>query len=144
MAQHCLLMRETQVQPSGWEDPLEKSMTTHSSILAWRIPQTDSDTTKQLTLSGGKNTQTVAQKAPLSMVFSRQEYWTGLPCPSPGDLPNPGIEPRLFRLLHWQVGSLPLAPPGMPTIASISTDFAPNLISSQPISSLNQRFSKNK
>ena len=30
----------------------------------------------------------------MSMGFSRQEYWSGLPCPSPGDLPNPGIEPR--------------------------------------------------
>ena len=36
----------------------------------------------------------VAYQAPLSMGFSRQEYWSGLPCPSPGDLPNPGIEPR--------------------------------------------------
>ena len=36
---------------------------------------------------------TVAYQAPLSMGFSRQEYWSGLPCPSPGDLPNPGIEP---------------------------------------------------
>ena len=33
-------------------------------------------------------------QAPLSMGFSRQEYWSGLPFPSPGDLPNPGIEPR--------------------------------------------------
>ena len=33
---------------------------------------------------------TVAYQAPLSMGFSRQEYWSGLPCPSPGDLPNPG------------------------------------------------------
>ena len=38
--------------------------------------------------------ETVAHQAPLSMGFSRQEYWRGLPCPSPGDLPNPGIEPR--------------------------------------------------
>ena len=37
---------------------------------------------------------TVAQPAPQSMGFSRQEYWSGLPFPSPGDLPNPGIEPR--------------------------------------------------
>ena len=36
---------------------------------------------------------TVAHQAPLSMGFSRQEYWSGLPFPSPGDLPNPGIEP---------------------------------------------------
>ena len=36
---------------------------------------------------------TVAHQAPLSMGFSRQEYWSGLPCPPPGDLPYPGIEP---------------------------------------------------
>ena len=36
---------------------------------------------------------TVARQAPLSMAFSRQEYWSGLPCPPPGDLPDPGIEP---------------------------------------------------
>ena len=36
---------------------------------------------------------TVARQAPLSMGFSRQEYWNGLPCPPPGDLPNPGIKP---------------------------------------------------
>ena len=35
---------------------------------------------------------TVARQAPLSMGFSRQEYWSGLPCPPPGDLPNPGIK----------------------------------------------------
>ena len=37
--------------------------------------------------------QTVAHQAPLFMGFSRQEYWSGLPCPPPGDLPDPGIEP---------------------------------------------------
>ena len=36
---------------------------------------------------------TVAHQVPLSMGFSRQEYWSGLPCPPPGDLPDPGIEP---------------------------------------------------
>ena len=36
---------------------------------------------------------TVARQAPLSMAFSRQEYWSGLPFPTPGDLPGPGIEP---------------------------------------------------
>ena len=41
---------------------------------------------------------TVAHQAPLSMGFSRQEYWSGLPSPSPGDLPDPGIEPRSLAL----------------------------------------------
>ena len=41
---------------------------------------------------------TVAHQAPLSMGFSRQEYWSGLPFPSPGDLLDPGIEPRSLAL----------------------------------------------
>ena len=45
---------------------------------------------------------TVAHQAPLSVGFSRQEYWSGLPFPSPEDIPNPS----LFCLLHWQAGSL--------------------------------------
>ena len=97
---------------------------------------------------------TVGHHAPLFMGFSRQEYWSSLPCPPPGDLLHPGIFPTcLYRcaialskknvhtlilkyflakvfvlgaklylediplllcLLHWQVGSLPLVPPGKP------------------------------
>ena len=41
---------------------------------------------------------TVAYEAPLSMGFSRQQYWSGLPFPSPGDLPDPGIEPGSLTL----------------------------------------------
>ena len=52
---------------------------------------------------------TVAYQAPLSMEFSRQAYWSGLPFPSPGDLPNPGIEPR-SPALH--ADALPSEPPG--------------------------------
>ena len=51
---------------------------------------------------------TIAHQAPLPKWFSRQEYWSGLPCPPPGDLPGPGIE------LASQAGSLPLVPPGKP------------------------------
>ena len=51
---------------------------------------------------------TVALQAPLSMGFSRQEYWSGLLLPPPGDLPHPGIKPNLLHLLHGQVGPLPL------------------------------------
>ena len=53
---------------------------------------------------------TVAHQAPLSMEFSRQEYWSGLPFPSPGDLPDPGIEPgsptfrqTFYRLTHVNI-----------------------------------------
>ena len=48
-------------------------------------------------------------QAPLSMGFSRQEYWSGLPCPPPGHLPNPGIEPRSIKGC-----SLPSESPGKP------------------------------
>ena len=41
---------------------------------------------------------TVARQAPLSMGFPRQEYWKGLPFPSPGDLPDPGFKPASFAL----------------------------------------------
>ena len=54
---------------------------------------------------------TLACQAPLSMGFSRQEYWSGLPCPLPGDLPDSGIIPSIsYVCLHWQAGSLPLVP----------------------------------
>ena len=51
----------------------------------------------------------VALQAPLSVGFSRQEYWSGLPFPSPGDLPNPGIDPVSPEASALQVNSLPLS-----------------------------------
>ena len=56
--------------------------------------------------------RTVAYQAPLSMGFSRQEYWSGLPFPSPGDLPDPGIEPGSPA---FQADALPSEPPGIPS-----------------------------
>ena len=50
-------------------------------------------------------------QAPLSMGFSRREYSSGLPFPSPGDLPNPGVEPGSPAL---QADALPSEPPGKP------------------------------
>ena len=49
------------------------------------------------------------------MKFSRQEYRSGLPFPSPGELPNPGIK-SLLCLLHWQADYFPLVPPGSPYV----------------------------
>ena len=51
----------------------------------------------------------IAPQAPLSMGFSRQEHWSGLPFPSPGDHPNPGMTPGSPAL---QADSLPSEPPG--------------------------------
>ena len=53
----------------------------------------------------------MARQALLSMGVSRQEYWSGLPFPSPGDLPNPGLEPRSPAL---RADTLPSEPPGKP------------------------------
>ena len=98
-------------------------MAPHSSILVWRIPGMGEP--GGLSSMGSHRVGhdwsdlaaaaawTVAHQAPLSMGFSRQEYWSGLPCPPPGNLPNPRIECMSLSLLHWQVGSLPLVPPGI-------------------------------
>ena len=71
-------------------------MASHSSILAWRIPWT------------------VAPQGPLSMIFSRQEYWSGLLRPPPGDLPNSGIEPEPPVAPALQANSLLLSHRGSP------------------------------
>ena len=97
---------------------LEKEMATHSSVLAWRIPGTGEPDGlpsvgshrvrhdwSNLAAAAAYCSQslscvrlfatlwTVAYQAPPSMGFSRQEYWSGLPFPPPGDLPNSGIKP---------------------------------------------------
>ena len=59
---------------------------------------------------------TVAHQAPVSVGFSRQEYWSGLPCPPPGDLPDPGIIPASPAL---QAEFLPLSHLGSPIYASL-------------------------
>ena len=57
---------------------------------------------------------TIAFQGPLSVGFSWQEYWSGLPFPPAGDVPRPGIELHLLHLLHWQADSLPLVPSEKP------------------------------
>ena len=53
---------------------------------------------------------TVNPRAPWSMEFSRQECWSRLPFPTPGDLPDPGIKPTFLCLLYWQADSSTTAP----------------------------------
>ena len=55
---------------------------------------------------------TVARQAPLSTGFSRQQYWSGLPCPSPGDFPDPGIGPTSLVSPALAGGLFTTAPPG--------------------------------
>ena len=57
---------------------------------------------------------TVPRQTPLSLGFSRQEYWSGLPCPPPGDLHDPGLEPTSPAALALQDDSLPLSHQGSP------------------------------
>ena len=64
---------------------------------------------------------TVAHQAPLSMGFSRQEYWSGLPCSPPGDLPNPGIEP-----------TFPVAPALQADSLLLSSQESPSVVNSMP------------
>ena len=77
---------------------------------------------------------TVAHSSPLSVGFSRQEYWSGLPFPSPGDLPHPGINPGLPAL---QSDSLPSKPSGKPISSKTSFfpvgDFPSSLLQWQPL-----------
>ena len=64
---------------------------------------------------------TVACQAPPSMEFSRQEYWSGLPFPSPGDLPDPGIEPGSLTL---EAAALTSEPPGKPLLLLLVSRFS--------------------
>ena len=73
---------------------------------------------------------TAARQAPLSMGLSRQQYWSGLPCAAPGDLPNPGIESVSFICLYWQAGSLPL-------VASRRSNPAAFALAHRPAATLN-------
>ena len=59
---------------------------------------------------------TVSRQVPLSMEFSRQEYWSGLPFPSPGNLPDPGIEPKSLASPALAGGFFTTAPPGEPEL----------------------------
>ena len=94
-------------------------MATHSSILAWEIPWAEEP--GGLQSMGSQRARhdratftslhlwTVAHQVPLPMGFPKQEYWSGLPFPSPGNLPNRGIEPESP---DWRVYSLPLSHQG--------------------------------
>ena len=118
---------------------LEEEMATHSSVLAWRIPWTEEPggllslgshrvghdwsnlaAAAACMLSHFSCVQlfvtlwTVAHQAPLSMGFSRSEYWSELPCPPPRYLPALGIEPKSPAAPTLQADSLSLSHQGSP------------------------------
>ena len=66
---------------------------------------------------------TVACQAPLSMGFSRQEYWNELPCPPPGEIPDPGTKPISLVSPALVRSSLPLVPPEKPLDVVLSMNF---------------------
>ena len=68
---------------------------------------------------------TVAHQAPLSMGFSRQGYWRGLPCPPPGDLPNPGTEPASLASPALAGGFLTTSAPLEALLHSMSCSLLP-------------------
>ena len=85
-------------------------LNTFSPLTLWILVTTVCRGSQPLVIANSFATpQTVAHQAPLSMGFSRQEYWSGLPFPSPGELPDPGIEPASPAL---QADSLPSDPLG--------------------------------
>ena len=65
------------------------------------------------------NPMNCSRQAPLFMRFSSQAYWSGLPFPPPGDLPNPGMEPTSPVSPALQAYSLPSEPPGKPCLFSV-------------------------
>ena len=65
----------------------------------------------------------VAHQVPLYIGLSRQEYWSGLLFPSPGIFLTQGLNPCLLYLLHWQVDSLPLAPPEIMVTDDVSANW---------------------
>ena len=101
LSSYCFILKGK----DAWDPSLERRL--HEilcSYLVWRR-EVISRESFHVWLFGAP--WTVACQAPLSMGFPRQESWRGLPFPSPGDLPDPEVNPCL---LHWQVDSLPLAP----------------------------------
>ena len=83
------------------------------SLVIGIIKKCESENVSHSVASDSVTPWTVVRQAPLCMEFSRQEHWSGQPFPSPGDLPDPGIEPRSPIL---QTDSLPSEPPGKPQL----------------------------
>ena len=105
---HLPAMQETQVRSLDWEDHEQLHLLTLTCLLKVKVKvKVKSLSRVQLFATPW----TVAYQDPPSMGFSRQECWSGLPFPSPGDLPDPGIKPESPAL---QTDALLSEPPGKP------------------------------
>ena len=125
MVKNLPAVQETHVWSLSQENPLEKRMATLSSIFAWRIPWIVYSVGSQraghdwaiFTFSHLHTHPTlwaVAHQTLLYMGFPRQECWSGLPCPPPGDLPDSRIKPASPEFPALQAGSLLLSHQGSP------------------------------
>ena len=94
-------------QISGWQDLGRWIWKSSQSLCVWVRPVTS-------VISNSTTPWTVAPQAPLSMRFSRQEDWSGLPCPPPGDPPHPGTGPASFYVFCTGRQSLSLVAPEVP------------------------------
>ena len=97
---------------------------------SWRMSRGRSECATECMLSRFSHVRlSVAHQAPLSLGFSRQGYWSGLPFPPPGALPHPtqGSNLHLLHLLYWQVGSLPLVPPRKPALQKLHQTGSPQM-----------------
>ena len=74
---------------------------------------------------------TAAGQASLSMGSSRQEYWSGLPFPTPGDLPDPGTEPTSLKSLALTGGSFTTEPAGKPDVTKKETFDQSNILQNE-------------
>ena len=107
--------------PKGWSLCLSAfsfySIRVSSATFGSDLGIPDKLTLCRSVVSDSENLWTISCQASLCMGFSRQQYWNGLPFPSPGDFPT-RLSPHLLRLLHWQLGSLPLSQQGSPANSS--------------------------
>ena len=100
--------QDTRVRSLGQEDPLEEGNPLHSCTQGCVCTQSLRSCPVFVI------PRTVAHLVPLSMEFFKQEYWSGLPLPTPGDLPDSGIEPTSLASLALAGGFFTSLPPGKP------------------------------
>ena len=117
-------MQEMYVRTLGWEDPLEKKMATHSSILVWRNPwaeepgklqstgSQESDTTEHMCVLCAKSLQSCLTLCDPMDCSLPGLHGMGCHALLQGIFLTQGLNLSLWCLLHWQMGSLPLVPPG--------------------------------
>ena len=104
-------LQELVMDREAWRASIHGVAKSRTQLSDWTDWLTDSRVDARSVVSGSETSWSVAHQAPLPMGFSRQEHWHGLPFPTPGDLPNPGMEPGSPASTG---GFFTTAPPGKP------------------------------